>query len=153
MNVCYPHRDEYGSLFHPHFEANLKRLIDETGAKIVISSSWRHSGLKIMQEMWIKRGLVGEVIDITPSHSDKSRDHLPFKERAERGGEIKEWLDAHPEVTNYVILDDDDDVLESQENNFVKCSENQDHEDCIDIGYGLTKKCSQMVIDILNTKK
>lgn len=31
-------RDEYGCCFHQHLVDNLKRLIDETGAKIVIST-------------------------------------------------------------------------------------------------------------------
>ena len=38
LNLCYEGRDEYGSLFHPHLVDNLKRLIDMTGAKIVIST-------------------------------------------------------------------------------------------------------------------
>ncbi len=37
-----------------------------------------------------------------------------------RGLEIKEWLDNHPEVTNYVILDDDSDMLEEQMSKFHK---------------------------------
>ncbi len=34
--------------------------------------------------------------------------------KAFRGNEIKAWLDNHPEVTNYVILDDSSDFLEEQ---------------------------------------
>lgn len=39
LNVIGQGRDEYGQIFHKHFENNLKRIIDETDAKIVISSS------------------------------------------------------------------------------------------------------------------
>ena len=41
-------------------------------------------------------------------------------------------------------------MLESQMNNFVQTSENQDHPDCVDIGYGLTKICAEKVVTILN---
>ena len=36
-----------------------------------------------------------------------------------RGEQIKNWLDEHPEVTHYAILDDDSDMLDEQQNNFV----------------------------------
>jgi hypothetical protein len=59
-------------------------------------------------------------------------------------------LDEHPEVTNYVILDDDNDMLSTQQDNFVKTSDNKDHPDCVDIGYGLTNICTDKAIKILN---
>lgn len=55
-------------------------------------------------------------------------------------------------IENYVILDDDSDMLLSQKDNFVKCSGNNNHEDCVDIGYGLTNKCTELTIKILNDK-
>lgn len=60
----------YGAYFGPddHFVKNLKRIIDETGAKIVISSTWRMSGLQNILDMWHSRNLPGEVIGITPNH-------------------------------------------------------------------------------------
>jgi len=39
---------------------------------------------------------------------------------AHRGTEIKYWLDLHPDVTDYLIIDDDENILEEQKNNFVK---------------------------------
>ena len=65
LNVYPQGRDKYGSTFHTHFEDNLHELIEKTGAEIVISSTWRYSGLKVMQNMWRDRGLAGKVIDIT----------------------------------------------------------------------------------------
>ncbi len=142
LNVYCEGRDEYGCTFHKHFENNLKWIIEETGAKIVITSTWRYSGLNIMQEMWKKRELTGEVIGVTPNHSsiyyeEPNYKNLPFQERLERGFEIQEWLDKH-KVDSYVILDDDNDMLTSQLDNFIQTSNNSDHEDCIDMGYGLT---------------
>ena len=41
-------------------------------------------------------------------------------------------------------------MLDKQQNNFVRTSNNLNHIDCIDIGYGLTYKCSMDAIKILN---
>lgn len=140
LNVTGQHgRDEYGSNFHPHLVDNLRLIIGATGAKVVISSTWRMSGLQEMQIMWEMRDLPGEVIDVTPVFNTP------------RGEEIEFWL-QHNQVDAYVILDDDSDMLPEQTSCFVKCSDNRDHEDCVDIGYGLTKRCAIKAIDILNHK-
>lgn len=171
LNVIGQGHDEYGQIFHQHFMDNLKRIVDETGAKIVVSSSWRLSGLKVMQELWKHRGLAGEVIDVTPSlylqkggcikfHNDKLSQHPTPRIHGysiPRGCEIEYWMrnerDNLPEpITAYVILDDDTDMLLSQAENFVQCSGNLDDEDCVDAGYGLTKKCTDKAIQILNRK-
>lgn len=138
LNVYCEGRDEYGCTFHKHFEDNLSWIIKQTKAKIVISSTWRFSGLEILKEMWDKRGLPGEVIDITPDLNN-----------LKRGDEIQHWLDNN-KVINYVIVDDDNDMLDIQKNNFVQTSGNYDHSDCVDVGYGLTRKCSERIVEILN---
>jgi hypothetical protein len=168
LNVIEQGRDEYGQIFHQHFIDNLKKIIDETGAKIVLSSSWRKSSLTIIQEMWKFRNLPGEVIDVTPSLYLQKGGSIVFynnklvKEPTPkingytipRGAEIEYWLKNESslidKVTNYVILDDDTDMLFNQRNNFVQCSNNIEHEDCIDIGYGLTNICTDKAIKILN---
>ncbi len=43
--------DAYGYLFCPHTVEHLKHVLDTTRAKIVISSTWRKSGLAFMQAM------------------------------------------------------------------------------------------------------
>lgn len=154
LNVIPQGRDEFGSRFHQHFMDNLKLIVDATDAVIVISSSWRHDGLKTMQEMWVTRGIAGEVIDTTPTHSSKYLSepnycNLPFHERLERGFEIQDWLDKNSDkVKNYLVLDDDCDFLESQMDCFVQTSENYDHTDHVE-GYGLTKECTAKAISIL----
>jgi hypothetical protein len=145
LNVYCQGRDEYGCTFHKHFEDNLKWIIEETEAKIVISSSWRLSGIVAMREMWEFRGLAGEIIDITPN--------LTYGEglltSTPRGEEIKAWLDLNL-VRRYCIIDDDSDMLTEQTPFFVQTSGNENHSDCVDIGYGLTKECAERVIEILN---
>ena len=84
----------------------LKMLIDKTGAEVVLSSSWRLNpkGIEILEKY---TGI-------------KVSGATPLKLDTIRGKEIKEYLDNHSEVVNYVILDDDDDMLDEQRNNFVK---------------------------------
>lgn len=169
LNVISQGHDEYGSIFHQHFMDNLKRLIEETQAKIVISSSWRKSGLIAMQELWKHRNLAGELIDCTPSirlqkggciafWNDKLYRHPTEKIHGysiPRGSEIEYWIenesDKFGKIESYVIIDDDTDMLFSQRFNYVQCSENRHHPDCIDIGYGLTTECTTQAIKILNT--
>lgn len=151
LNVIPQGHDEFGGIFHPEFVDNLKRIIDETGAKLIISSSWRHSGLERMKRMWEFRGYPGEIIGITPDLWRRVKDE-EYHERLQRGDEIQVILDLKPEIENYVILDDDSDMLASQMQNFVCCSSNINHPDCIDIGYGLTKECTKKAIRILNRK-
>ena len=148
LNINYRgERDDYGQQFHPHLVENLKTIIETTGAKIVISSTWRHRGLSVMKNMWMDRNLPGEVIDITP-HLDYRMDsglwYSPI-----RGVEIKDWLDKNS-PDNYVILDDDKDMLPEQMSHFVKTSGNTRHPDHVDGGgYGLTKICANKAIEIL----
>jgi hypothetical protein len=149
LNVIPQGHDEFGGIFHTNFINNLHRIIDETDAKIVISSTWRFSGLQVMKDMWKFRDYPGEVIGITPDLWTRSIDE-DTKEKVERGHEIDLWLNQHPEVENYVILDDDNDFLLKQRNNFVRTSDNINHSDCVDVGYGLTNVCTDTAIRILN---
>lgn len=80
------------------------RIQLNTDCAIVVSSSWRHDP----RGMETIRAKFNNVIDKTP-YADGCR-----------GDEIKAWLDAHPEVEKYAILDDDSDMLEEQLPNFFK---------------------------------
>lgn len=168
LNVISQGHDQYGSLFHEHLVDNLKQIIDETGAKIVVSSSWRKSGLACMQEMWKFRNLPGEVIDVTPGiHIIRGGGLIFWNNLLEehptpkihgysipRGCEIDYWVrncaKKFGELETYVILDDDSDMLMHQKELYVQCSDNPEHEDSIDIGYGLTKINALKAIKILN---
>jgi hypothetical protein len=152
LNVYCKDRDEFGCTFHKHFVDNLKWIIEKTNAKIVISSTWKIDGLEIMKKMWEKRNLPGDVIDITPSTVDVVKNGIcKFYDQVDRGHEIQLWIDNNKnKIETYCVIDDDNDMLQSQKNNFVRTANNKDHEDCVDIGYGLTHKCAEKVINILN---
>jgi hypothetical protein len=83
----------------PDAVARVNRIIERTGAKIVISSSWRMAD-PLARIMTILRlhGFTGEIVGTTPVLSGT------------RGREIKEWLRANRGVTAYVILDDATDM-------------------------------------------
>jgi len=152
LNVHYPKHDKYGSIFHPNFVENLRTVVKETGANIVITSTWRMSGFDVMRDMWRDRKLPGKVIGITPINVNRDGTERIFGfESLNRGNEIKWWINnCDIKIDNYVIIDDDTDMLDEQMDNFVITSENTDHTDYVDIGYGLTIECAQQAINILN---
>lgn len=82
-----------GSNLDAHRLANLKKILTE-GTDIVLSSTWRLYP-KFVKQIHDTFDLVGikHPIDHTPDLNN-------------RGVEILEWLDNHPEVTHWVILDD-----------------------------------------------
>lgn len=106
-------------------------LIRETGAKIVISSTWRHSGIEFMRKVWELEEMEGEIIGITPSLRTKGFG-VP------RGMEIENYLEEEfgfshinwnediqrknmeeSGIENYIIIDDDSDMLYGQRNHFI----------------------------------
>ena len=118
-------RDKYGYAFDPKAVANLRRVVEETGAGIVISSSWKCMGLSQMEDMWDERNLPGKVVGITPnSVSDEllvDTDIDSMELFHIRGEEIKEWLIKHGKhVSHYVIIDDMDNMLPEQQSHFVQ---------------------------------
>lgn len=128
LNTCWWERkipiDKYGYAFDPNAVANLAKIIVETGADIVVSSTWKFMGLSEMQEMWEERSLPGKIIDITPNTvSDEvllyaDLEHMELTPI--RGMEIKEWLDSKgKKVSRYAILDDMDSMLPEQKDHLV----------------------------------
>ena len=125
--------------------SDLSKIIEETGADIVISSSWKFMGLSKMRKMWKDRKLPGNVIGITPNTvSDEFLLNVDLDNMdiiAIRGQEVKEWLMLNKnEITNYVILDDMNDILQEQESHFV----------WIDPEVGITSGNAVQAIFILN---
>ena len=119
--------------------ANLNRIIEETGCKVVLSSSWRSSieSENIFTQNLLKlKGFKYEFYDVTP--------RLWFSDFSiRRGEEIKFWLDKESEkheIESFVILDDDSDMLPEQMNNFIH----------VDGQVGLTDRDVLTAIEILN---
>jgi hypothetical protein len=83
----------------PSCIAALNRITKTTGAQIVVSSAWRGSGLKEMQNLLESWGVTGDVTGVTPILCGETR-----------GKEIAKYLKKFPKVESFVILDDDDDM-------------------------------------------
>ena len=119
--------------------ANLNRIIEETGCKVVLSSSWRSSieSENIFTQNLLKlKGFKYEFYGVTP--------RLWFSDFSiRRGEEIKFWLDKESEkheIESFAILDDDSDMLPEQMNNFIH----------VDGQVGLTDRDVLTAIEILN---
>jgi hypothetical protein len=85
-------------MIDPKCVERLNHIVTETGAVVVISSSWRHAHtVEAMREFFDARGFVGKIIDETPTIAGP------------RGREIEAWL-ADKNVKAFVVLDDDSDM-------------------------------------------
>lgn len=153
LNVDYADRDQFGHIFRDEYVQNLKEIIEKTGAKIVISSTWKDKGIERMLALWKERNLPGEIIDVTPDCVDVCEaTNIVYYDQVKRGHEIKLWLDRHPEVTQYVILDDIQDFLDEQQDYFVNCSTGEPQKPW-KLGIpGLKEECKIKAINILNMK-
>ncbi len=107
---CRPTGDAYGTVFDGDCVAALRKIVEATGARIVITSSWRFFlDMDDMRKMWVDRQLPASVYSITPTDL-----LIDPEEKCKRGIEINEWLRANGPVAGYVILDDDEDMLSGQ---------------------------------------
>ena len=121
-------------------------ICDKTDTKIVVSSTWRmgcrgnvsafHERLK---QYFIKHNYLDDVKDIF----DKFINNIVGMTECIgglRGDEIKSYMNEHPEVENYVIIDDDSDMCDDQLCNFVQT----------DTCDGITERDAKLCVDILN---
>lgn len=71
----------------------LKKCVDEIGAKVVVTASARYARTgKLLMELLAQNGI--------------NADRTPLMKN-ERGVEIRSYLSMHPEVEDFVILDDE----------------------------------------------
>lgn len=80
--------------------ARVEKIVQASGAKVVISSTWRLlNPIAKLRDILKNHGFTGEVVDITPRLGTA------------RGNEIADWLNKHGPVESFVILDDDSDMV------------------------------------------
>lgn len=95
----------------------LNEVCKNTDAKVVISSVWRYSGLEYCINKLKEVGATFDIIDVTPNLRGQG---------CLRGNEILQWIKDNEELLgkpyheyyNYVIIDDDSDMLYWQKDNF-----------------------------------
>ena len=97
-----------GDSFDPAAIARLTAIVRRTGALVVISSS-RRIGRTVED---LRRVLASAGFPYPQRVVDKTstRGAGPLGERRARGHQIQRWLDSHPGVRDFAILDDDADV-------------------------------------------
>ena len=101
-----------GAQAWPSCIAALNRITSETGAYIVVSSTWRADGFKKTKERLNDWGVTGEMISITP---DLTHRGPVLWNSVPRGLEIQKWLDdwergTEHSLESFVIIDDDKDM-------------------------------------------
>jgi len=128
------HSDNGMSRFDPNSVELIKKLVQEFSLQIVISSTWRYGAAdRLMHELKDSK-LIGYLYNEW---------FTPVIHPAHRGTEIKLWLDLHPEVFDYIIIDDDENILEEQMRRFVKT----------DLHEGMTEEHFNRVRAILSSKE
>ena len=85
----------------PLMAARVAKIQLDTGCEVVLSSSWRSfTELRAAVESQVVK-----LLDITPVWPTAA---------GIRGDEVNAWLDVHPEVTRYAIVDDATDFYPDQ---------------------------------------
>lgn len=81
----------------------LKQIVDATGAKIVLSSTWRYEREDVRYN--------GDFLELREAFRSMGLDFYSYTPvdaiGIRRGMEIRAWLGLHPEVSQYIILDDE----------------------------------------------
>lgn len=148
-DVVYPNRSDYIggrdkyilSCFDPECVKRVNTILAETGARLVVSSSWRIDDK--LKGDFERVGLPTD-FDITPIMRW-------YYDNVTRGMEIEEFLKTHP-CENYVILDDDMDFTKEQlDNHFIHCCADivQSYEEGNNDETGLTERKMLEAIKIL----
>ena len=79
--------------FDPRCIDALRAIVEETGAGIVISSSWRELGMDKLKEVWARNEMPGELLGRTDPDMVSTREA------------VLQWLEDNP-CDRYVVLDD-----------------------------------------------
>ena len=140
--------------FNKRCQQNFGRIMKATGAKIVISSSWRKENL--LDTIIILKECGFEYADDVVGITVRAHEHLKkgIHMKIPRGVEIKQWLDTNVHSKNgknynkkrlnkdftYAILDDRDNMLLEHKDQFVHIYGNM----------GITNYDVMKTIEILN---
>jgi len=115
----------------------LKEAVDTTGAKVVLTASARYTKnaqflIQLLREHQI-------LPDLTPFIDNK------------RGLEIKQYLSEHPDIEDFVILDDE--IFDSYDEELMKKLIKISNGNGINFGEGLQRKDLEQIIQRLGRKR
>jgi hypothetical protein len=105
---------------HPFMDA-----LDREGIGMLNKFNEKHPDvLYVLSSTWRKHHTLQQMIDymcgVYGFNGEFHPDWKTVELSGPRGLEIQEWLARHPDTDNYLILDDNDDMLESQKYHFVQ---------------------------------
>lgn len=127
----------------------VKKICDATGAKLVISSSWQRYGrvgesredrVKNWLDGILMKGYKGAIKKFFTDYTYDMSGRFYNEFGNVRGSDIKSWLTRNPNVDNYVIIDDEGDMLDEQLYHFVQT----------DWVFGIQDREVKLAIDVLN---
>jgi hypothetical protein len=99
LNQCGHHQDVLTAK-----AAMVRRIVEQTGCTIVVSSTWRrYDDLLGLLKKLLRQAEV-EIAGCTPCLDRRTAEGVYIA--TERGEEIQAWLDENPGVDRFVILDD-----------------------------------------------
>lgn len=133
--AAYGWGDAPRALIEPQCVRAFNRIIEETAAKIVLSSSWRHyvlggaMTLLGFEHLLRSHGVRGSLV-ATTCHDE---------EADERGEQIRLWRRQNAPGCRYVVLDDFDDGISERGLNFVR----------VNGSVGLTEGDAERAIEML----
>jgi hypothetical protein len=154
-SAIWDFKEDDNSLYHdPHGHQtslerrcllNLKRVLDETGAVVVLSTSWRLYPAQrtfLVSAIETIVGVPGIVIGDTPNLGTQGN----------RGLEIDTWLQANAGVTSYVVFEDD--MKRNEEGmkaflDFRRVVVTIMHDDLDSMNEGITSEKADAAIEIL----
>lgn len=110
----------------PKNVAALKRVVETTHCKLVISSTWRTShSLAEFQNLFLELGFPADcVVGMTPEFSFRPSRLFDMPPATARGSEVKMYLDENPHIERYAIVDDISQFLSEQSDAFVFTDDN-----------------------------
>lgn len=99
---CFPDAN-----IHQGCQDQIRRVIDATGCKVVVSSDWRLSRtLDEVRELLHGAGVVPSVETVAGMTPESRKAGPRRRDNPPRGAEVAAWLTNHPEVTSFAIVDD-----------------------------------------------
>lgn len=132
------HTDKWGhdlSLIRSELVALVDEVCRRTGAKIVFSTSWRYGNTPAyLHRLLVEKGFTGEHAGETP--------HPETLEQAYqgRGDEVHAYLNQHPEVETFAIVDDmGEDAFPLLVHRFVQTS----------LATGITREHVERLVEVL----
>ena len=120
----------------------LRDIVERTGAQIVLSSTWRLGADP--KAFFLERAGYDELRrEFLRVHCPVWVDITPDFPHAKRWQEINAWLILHPEVDEYIIIDDwGEDEFRPMMDRLVKC----------DPRHGLNKERAELAVKMLGEK-